>query len=174
MRLRRAARLAIIALFLVAQASAKTSDNSWPMRATKLAPESRVRVTASPSPIRRAVGWVHHWTADSLVIRLDSGPSAATGPLTSFHRTSVTRLETSDGVKGHTVRGAFLGFFVGSVVGFFVTEAVVGKDADLYGTSFDGEAVLAAWGGTVVLTTVLGGLIGSTQKSERWNEVSGF
>ena len=164
-------RLAALGLFLVAQASAQPAGNSWPMGATKLAPDTRVRVTARPT--RHAVGRVHHWTPDSLVIQLD--PSATPAPgVAAFHRNSITRFETSEGMKGHAVRGAFLGFFVGSVVGFFVTEAVVGEDADPYGTSFDGEAILAAWGGTVVLTTVLGGLIGAAEKSERWKEVGGF
>jgi hypothetical protein len=119
------------------------------------------------------VGRVHHWTPDSLVIRLD--PSDTPAPaMASFHRTSITRLETSEGLKGHAVRGAFLGFLVGSVAGFFVADAVLGEDADIYGTSFNGEAVIAVWAGTAVLTTVVGGIIGAAEKSERWKEIGGF
>lgn len=140
------------------------------MAATKLAPQSRVRVTAHSTQV---VGRVHQWTPDSLVIQLD--PSAApTLAMASFHRTSVTRLETSEGLKGHTVRGAFFGFLVGSVAGFFVAEAVLGEDADPYGTSLDSEGVAAVWAGTAVVTTVLGGIIGAAEKSERWKEIDGF
>ncbi|HET9939475.1 MAG TPA: hypothetical protein VFR25_00090 [Candidatus Eisenbacteria bacterium] len=163
-------RLAVIGLFLAAQASAQPARDSWPVGA---APESRVRVTAPRSSVPQAVGRVHHWTPDSLVIQLD--PSQAAAPaMASFHRTSITRLETSEGLKGHTVRGAFLGFLVGSVAGFFVAEAVLDEDADPYGTSFDGGAVVAVWAGTTVLTTVLGGIIGGAEKSERWKDVGGF
>ena len=140
------------------------------MAATKLAPQSRVRVTALSS---RGVGRVHHWTPDSLVIRLD--PSDTPAPaLASFHRASITRLETSEGVKGHTVRGAFIGFLVGSVAGLLVAEAILGKEADPLGTSFDSEGVVTVWAGTAVLTAVVGGIIGSAEKSERWREVDGL
>jgi len=166
-------RLAFIGLLFAAHASAHPAGDTWPAGATQLAPDSRVRVTAPP--VRDAVGNIHHWTPDSLVIRLPSDPVPDPGPATaSFHRTSITRLESSEGWKGHTVRGAVIGFLVGSVAGLFVADAVLGEDADPFGTSFDGEGVVAVWAGTAVLTATLGGIIGSAEKSERWKEVGGF
>ena len=164
-----ALRLVFLSLLVVAQASAQPANDSWPMGATKLAPDSRIRVTAHPLP--PAVGRIHHWTPDSLVIQLDPSPSPA---MASFPRTSITRLEVSEGMKGHTVRGACLGFLVGAFAGLFVAEAVLGEDADPFGTSFDETAVVGVWAGTVVLTTTLGGIIGSVEKSERWKEIGNF
>jgi len=109
------------------------------------------------------------------VIRLLSDAVPDPGPATaSFHRTSIARLEVSEGWKGHTVRGAMIGFLVGGVAGLFVADAVLGEDADPLGTSFDGEGVVAVWAGTAVLTATLGGIIGSAEKSERWKEIGGF
>jgi len=142
------------------------------MGAAQLAADSRVRVTAQP--IRNAVGRIHHWTPDSLVVQLDSSDTKRAPATASFHRTSITRLEVSEGRKGHTVRGAVIGFLVGGVAGLFVADAVLGEEADPFGTSFNGEGVVAVWAGTAVLTAVLGGVIGSAEKSERWKEISGF
>lgn len=94
--------------------------------------------------------------------------------MASFPRSSITRLEASEGLKGHTMRGACIGFVVGAVAGLFVADAVLGEDADPFGTSFDGEGVVAVWAGTAVLTTVIGGVIGKAEKSERWKEIDGF
>jgi hypothetical protein len=167
-----ALRLVVISLLLAAQASAQPAADSWPMGAAQLAPDSRVRVTAPP--IRNAVGRVHHWAPDSLVVRLDPSDTKPAPATTSFHRTSIARLEVSEGWKGHTVRGAVIGFLFGSVAGLFVADAVLGEDADPFGTSFDGEGVVAVWAGTAVLTATLGGIIGSAEKSERWKEIGGF
>lgn len=142
------------------------------MGAAHLAPDSRVRVTAPP--IRHATGRIDHWTPDSLVIQRDPPNLASLSPMASFHRTSVTHLEASRGFKGHAVTGAFLGFLVGSVAGFFVAESVVGEGADPYGTEFDGTAVVGVWAGTVVVSTALGGFVGGSAKFERWKEIDGF
>ena len=107
------------------------------------------------------------------MILRDPPNMASASVVSSFHRSSITRLESSKGFKGHAVTGAFLGFLVSSVAGFFVAEEVVGKGADPYGTEFDGTAVVAVWAGTVVLGTALGAFVGGSAKFERWKEVGG-
>jgi hypothetical protein len=141
------------------------------MNAGPLATGTRVRVTAPHVSSKRAVGWVDHWTADSLLIRRDPGPwatGAAAAPTTvSYPRFSITLLETSQGLKGHAVRGAAFGFLVGSVAGFLVGSAVAGSGS----SDSEFEGAIAAWAGTAVLCAVLGGFLGASQKTERWKEV---
>ena len=173
-----AVHLAVLVLFLAAQATAQPAEDSRRKDSSLLATGSRVRVTAPDVLSQQAVGKVEHWTPDSLVLRLDPDPDASPSvppPATvSVPRKSITRLEASEGVKGHAVRGACFGFLIGSVAGLFIAEAVAGEGADPYSTDFHGEEVAIVWAGTAVLSAVLGGILGSSEKSERWRKVGGF
>jgi hypothetical protein len=164
------ARWAVLALFLTAQ----QSGQSWPMNAGPLATGTRVRITAPDVSKKRAVGWVDHWTADSLLVRRDPGPwatGADAAPTTlSYPRSSITLLETSQGLKGHAVRGAAFGFLVGSAAGLLVGSAAASSgysDSEI-------EIGIAAWAGTAVVCAILGGFLGASQKTERWKEVGGL
>ena len=121
------------------------------------------------------MGWVDHWTADSLVIRRDPGPwatGADAAPTTvSYPRSSITLLETSQGLKGHAVRGAAFGFLLGGAAGFLVGSAVAGSGS--YSDS-EIEGAIAAWAGTAVVCAILGGFLGASQKTDRWKEIRGF
>ncbi|HET9251650.1 MAG TPA: hypothetical protein VFP58_05985 [Candidatus Eisenbacteria bacterium] len=160
------AALALLLAMAPAPASALPDEPSWPPHEGWTAAGTRVRVTARSGSGDRLVGWIHEWKSDSLVIARD--PSRAHVPLP---RLSVTRIETSGGVRGHAVRGAFLGFFVGAFAGTFVAASV--SDFDPYGVNDDGdaEAFLLSWAATAVACTIVGGILGGSQKTERWDEV---
>ena len=118
------------------------------------------------------MGWVDRWTPDSLLLRIDpDSPEAAEAPgAMSFHRSSIERLETSRGMKGHTVRGACIGFLIGAIGGFFVAAPAYESSNDDVGP----EDAILIWAGTAVLSATLGGLLGQAEKSERWEDVPGF
>lgn len=169
---RRAACLAVLGLILAAPGAAPAADSLSRGGAHGLATGSRVRVTAPRIHDERLVGWVDRWTPDSLLLRVDPAPGGSTEipGATAFPRAAIERLETSKGMKGHAVRGACIGFLVGSIGGFFVAASAFESSNDDIGP----EDAILIWAGAAVLSATLGGLLGAAEKSERWQEARGF
>ena len=142
----------LLASTLVLPAALKAQDSTVP------APQARVRVTTDAG---RFVGrWLGR-TADSLSIA-----GARNEPM-GFAAASVRNLEISAGRKRRTGSGAVIGLATG-LVGGLVTAAVLCNDGcgDLHGFVLVVVAGLGAGGGLLI-----GAIIGSQIRSERWEPV---
>ena len=125
---------------------------------TILAPQARVRVTTDAG---RFVGrWLGR-TGDSLSIA-----GARDQPM-DFAAASVRNLEVSAGRKRQTGSGAVIGLASG-LVGGLVTAAMLCNDGcgELHGFVLVALAGLGAGGGLII-----GAIIGSQVRSERWESV---
>jgi hypothetical protein len=131
-------------------------------------PGVRVRITESDSATSGPhAGTVVAAGRDTVVVRLDRG-----GETVPFAVAGISRLDVSQGLKGHTGAGIGLGFLAGVGVG-----AAVGYNS--CGTCGGGEddatskmLSALAWGGIIGAGGALvGGLIGAHYKTDRWEEV---
>jgi hypothetical protein len=76
------------------------------------------------------------------------------------------RMEVSAGRKGHALEGAGLGFLVGGGLGALLAKGSSGGSGNMdYGAA---AGALAIGVGVWVGSTILGGVLGSRMKSDRW------
>ena len=150
----------LAATFLVVLMSANAHGQDAPEdKRSGLAPlpGSRLRVTAPSESTKPIVGTLVEVTDREIVLSLAESARKA------IARTDVTRLERSEGRKGHAGKGALIGAGLG-----FATPWVMGAldDSEEGGT---GEALLfgALMGAA---GAAAGAIVGGLIKSERWSE----
>jgi len=152
-------RVFAVGLVLASGAPASADVRTEPPGSMSIDPGTRIRVTAvAPTRVKKATpGWFEGWDPDTLRILRDPDRERVAIPTDS-----VRRLELSAGTKGDPVAGGILGFAVGTVAGVFVTAMVAEQDP-----SSHAEYALLT---TMVGFTILGVVVGSRTKSERWKE----
>jgi len=148
-------------LFTLFVAMLPAATRLAPQDSTPLAAGERVRVTApamSPTPI---VGAFARLGADTLVIETPVSTRR-------FPRASVTRLEVSTGRRSHVGQGALYG----GIVGAGVAALALGSSSLCADLEAGGTCALVGAAGGGVAGVLLGALIGSATKSDRWEEVA--
>ena len=169
--MRRAAILvAILAFVPLAGATAQVPlRRGERMRVTRL-PICPPSYTNCASSARQSVGTFWAWETDSLILE-------SNGNAVALALDSVTKLEVSQGQKSNTAGGAIIGLLVGSVagaaIGYVSYEKCVPQGGLFscfgdFGPGFDAKvgALAGGLGGIV-----LGALIGTSIKTDRWEEV---
>jgi hypothetical protein len=126
----------------------------------RIAPGNRVRVTAPKISGTRIVGTYDHMDADTLVVQVG-------GRTRSFPRTAVTRLDVSTGQKGNAGTGALYGALFGAGIG----ALALGTSAVCADEGIGGTCALVGAGGGGVAGLLIGALLGSASKSDRWQAV---
>ena len=157
--------ISLFGTLLATPALSEEANASWPSQAGWTATGTRVRVTAPSVSDRPIEGWIEEWRTDSLLIVRDPGPLVS-----SFPRLSITRLETSEGMKGDAVRGSVVGLLLGIPAGLLVG----GVAAAIAGGGNEGDAEAAyflGWLSTVAGGAIAGAIIGGNDESEQWEEV---
>ena len=148
---------------------------AWQIPATSqsLTPGARVRVTAPEAALNRQPGQLLWLDSDSLVFEgasLDLGARDPAPQRWVVPRDVITGLERSLGTRGHTARGLLIGTGLGLAIGLGVTD--FGRSSSICAGSGD-YGVLCAL--TIVAPTaggaVLGALLGSAARTERWEAV---
>ena len=131
----------------------------------------RVRVTVPDMGVRNRDGTLQLLDADSLVMRPNGGPSRLVIPLASL-----TRFEVHRGEKSQTGKGAGIGFAIGAVGGIvFGVAASEGLKGSRTGICDEGcipAAVAVGVVGFGGVGALLGALVGSSFKTDRWEEIS--
>ena len=158
----------LVLLSCVAPAQGQTPEDTTVVRGT------RVRITAA-ALARPMIGTLEGRGLDSLVWRPEQDERLVSLPLKS-----VQRLEISQGRRADTWRGALIGALVGIAAGTVVGLAAGSDDCPRTGLAAFGAVDCftrgeAAAGGAAVGAIgggVIGLLIGSSRKSERWRTVS--
>jgi hypothetical protein len=127
---------------------------------------SRIRITESEAAgFRRHSGTLVRAGADTIVLKLDRGGEAVAYPLAG-----VSRFEVSQGQKGHALAGAGLGLLAGAGLGALIGATNCGSACS--GSDDLGGLAVLIWSGIGAgVGLVAGGVIGSTLKSDRWEEV---
>jgi hypothetical protein len=141
---------------------------------TRLARGTRIRVTAPVLAMRPIIGTLDTLDEERVTWTPEHGDS-----ILSWPRASLERLEISQGRRANTWRGALLGALSGAgaglIVGFVAGEdecpenglaGLAAADCLTRAEAAVGGTVLGAVGGGLV-----GLLIGSGSKSERWRSV---
>ena len=131
-------------------------DTNW-----TIVPGKRVRIKAPSVFDRPLVGSIVTVSADSLVLRSEKQSTPLTIPLAS-----VTNLEVSWARESNAGKGSVIGLLAGAGIGF-----AIGSTKGPFGDTGSKEtgAGLAALFGLGGL--MLGGTIGSTIRTEEWEEV---
>ncbi len=120
---------------------------------------SRIRVTAPAAGADKLVGtWLD---SDGVELRVQTEEQPS--PLT-ISLADVTRLEVSNGRKSKWLIGAGIGAVGGAVLG-----AALG--ANMQGDFSDSDKRIIAATGLGLAGALVGGLVGSQIKTERWEEV---
>jgi hypothetical protein len=145
--------LPLVALFVSASGIAAQDS-------VRIAPGSRVRVTAPEISRTRIVGTYTRMHADTLVVEVD-------GRTHSFLRTAVTRLDVSVGRKGNAGKGALYGGLLGAGIG----ALALGSSSLCADLQAGGTCALVGAGGGGIGGLLIGALIGSASKSDRWQAV---
>jgi len=128
-----------------------------------IVPGSRIRITergTGKSEVRS--GTVVTTGADKVMLKID--PYGETVP---YSTAEISRVEVSQGRKGHTVVGLGIGFLAGATIGavYGVNEAPKGSD------SLDITLNSLAWAGIGGgIGMVVGGVAGAIYKTERWED----
>jgi hypothetical protein len=117
-----------------------------------------VRVTCPDHGLIGLVGTVRALDGDALVVNADSVESC---PLTAD-----VQLEVSAGWRSGGFAGATIGLIVGAVTGALVGPHVIGG-ADVE----NGQKRLAGGATVGFLGAVVGGIVGGTKKSRRWEPI---
>lgn len=132
---------------------------SVPAAAQRLEPGQRIRVTAPEIPLARETG---------LLVSLDAATLAFDGATQrwSVPRHLVTRLEASQGRKGHLLTGLLVGAGVGIVAGFIAIEG--GSSSMCSGSGDYARNCWFVMGGATALGALLGGGTGALIRTERW------
>lgn len=120
----------------------------------------RVRVTAPSVADRHLVGTVERWTGDSLAL------SAQDATVLAVPLASITRLEVSRSKRSHTAVGAVLGF-----IGFAGLGYVIGSNIDCGSDCPPAQGGAIAAGIVSIPGVLIGAVIGSSMKVDRWEEV---
>jgi hypothetical protein len=137
-----------------------------------LTPGARVRVShadccyASPQ-----VGWLESVSADSVVLAAEM--SAGRAVRLALPRGTVRSLEVGYRSGSHAWRGAGIGALVGAATG--VTAVLIGvncADDDEYCPGIKQGLVIAGAGVFALAGTMLGGVIGSSVRREKWLPVA--
>lgn len=150
--------LSALALVLLVPIAAQAQSGS-------LAAGARVRITSPSNDLRKHVTTVTEVRRDSIVV---AGPSG----LRAVAMRDVTALEVSTGRRNQIVRHALIGFGTG-LVGGFALGMVTYREPDMI---VAGPAELGAiFGGIFGLAGLaVGGVIGATNHTDRWQPVQGF
>ena len=144
--------LPVVALLLTSIVSRAVSQPAPPLPR----PGDRVRVSVGYD---RHIGVLDSLQADTVFLR--GRPPVALG--------FKSRLEIAVGRKGHTLEGLALGFLIGGAAGSLAAYGMVqGTGSMDYGAAAGALAVAA---GVWLGSTVLGAVIGSGKKSDRWRHV---
>lgn len=141
--------------------------------AQTVAPGSRVRVTAPEMALDRQHGRLLWLDADSLVLEsagADLGARDAAPVRWVVPRDLLAEVENSQGRRGHPWKGLLIGTAVGLTVGLIETD--FGKSTVMCSGSGDYRTLCAAViGGFTVGGSVLGLVVGSLVRTERWSPV---
>jgi hypothetical protein len=151
--MRRTTLLSIAALF--AGASSLAAQDS-----VHIATGNRVRVTAPRISGTRIVGTYARMDADTFVVEVG-------GDTRSFPRTAVIRLEVSVGRKGNAEKGALYGALLGAGIG----ALALGTSSLCADLEAGGTCALVGAGGGGLGGLLIGALIGSVSKTDRWQTV---
>jgi len=131
-----------------------------------LDPGARVRVTSTHAEGAKLIGTVLSDDRDSLRLSLAEWADPVALP-----RTSITKLEISQGQHSNVVRGAWIGGAIGAAIGVAVGLLL---GSDLPGTPSGYSAGTKAAIGGVFLGVIglgIGAGIGARTHSERWKEI---
>ena len=124
--------------------------------APRLVPGTRVRIWTGS---RQYTGVLAALSDDSLWLRSEEPAALA--------RSEVQRVDVSVGKKGHTLAGLGIGFGVG-MLGAAVAASSVNEEPS-FGPSGTAMGVgLGTWAGI----TVIGGVVGTLLKSDRWAQLT--
>jgi hypothetical protein len=127
-----------------------------------LTPGARVRLTGPAFDSSTAIGTVVRTVGDSLMFRDETALSGRTLAIRDLRS-----IEVSNGMRRHVARDAGYGLLIGAVSGAILGAATHKKDSGWFQTTagFDAAFVGTAFG---TIGMVVGGLIGVSDKSERW------
>ena len=134
-----------------------------PATAQDLAPGQRIRVTAPQVPLDRQPGQLLWMRADSLSFTADTREWAVP-------RSLVTRLEVSEGKRGHLLAGVIGGAVVGAIAGLIAIEGGSSSSCSGSGDVY-GDLCRGVVAGSVVLGAGLGAVVGALVRTERWKAV---
>lgn len=148
-----------------------TPSVAWAQEPPAVVPGARVRITESGTGGRGLLrGTVVTMSADTVVLRFDRG-----GEAVPISLARVSRIEVSRGSKRHTAAGLGLGFLAGAGTGALVGALTCESSSTCTGGS-DGSLTgihALLWGGVgAAVGTLVGGVIGASHKTERWERVS--
>lgn len=138
---------------------------AWSQEPPAIVPGSRIRITeigVGRSELRS--GTVVTSGADSVILKLDSS-----GETMPFPLLWVSRIEVSQGRKGHTAAGVGIGLLAGAGAG--ALAAALNCNCAGGSDDFTGIAALVGAGVGSVVGMVVGGVIGAVHKTESWEAV---
>jgi hypothetical protein len=126
----------------------------------------------APSPAPRPGDRVRMWAADGPHIGVFDSLHAGLVVLRGHPPLSLTQSQHIDiavGHRGHALEGAGLGFLVGGGVGVLLARGQSAGTGNMdYGAAAGALAIgLGVWAGS----TILGGIVGSKMKGDRWRRV---
>lgn len=122
-----------------------------------IALDSKIRIEAPKAVGATVVGRVTSISTDTIAVRVDD-------KIIAFDRSSITRLWRISGERGHMLTGAVIGLPAGALAGWGLTSA----------TCDPGFSELCTFVGLLAgagVGLIVGGIIGSSTKSGRWEEV---
>jgi hypothetical protein len=134
-----------------------------------LVPGAHVRITAPTAGLEAVVGTLRSASDSMLVVDLFIDLPMARLDV-EIDRSSVTKLEVSNGKRRRAVKGMWIGALVGAGVG--ALEWAGALNAECTGSAcFDGPALVAV---DAVSGALSGLLIGALITTEKWRPVGGF
>ena len=134
---------------------------------TPLDSAARIRVTAPARGLHSQVGTVLALRSDTLWLLTLPAGDAITLPVREL-----TRVELSQGLRGHALRGAGIGFLSGAALGAVLGYAFA-SDPKNCGFTPCGPGPDAAGGAFLggLVGVVTGAIVGTNQRTERWKIV---
>jgi hypothetical protein len=154
------ATLVLAALLL----GARAGPAAEPLPVAPPAAGERVRFQAAAFGTGHRTGTVVSTDTDALLVTIAPGADPVRVPLADFER-----LEVARGRRGHFWTGAIIGLvpgaFLGAAFGWYAGCDDQGADCSAYSSALAGGAVIGAG------TALVGGLIGTLVKTDRWEPV---